>query len=246
MNEISGIIDAHAHSDRKFSWEHSPEQLLSMMQECGISQSVLASYWDLPSEADPEALSRFRSTLKKYKEKFLGFLRLQPNNPRAAEILEQLAKTKEIRGLKLNPMTSAVLPYSENSVKLVRLASQVKLPVLIHSGDDPFSNPLQIEQLAVRCPDASIILGHMGGFLYVEEAIRVAERHKNMYLETSVMPYPRMIRTARKRLGQGRIFFGSDSPGVHARVEIQKIFASGLHLEDQLEILTSSFLRLFE
>ena len=40
------------------------------------------------------------------------------------------------------------------------------------------------------CPEATIILGHMGGYFHVDEAIDVAERHENVVLETSAMPYP--------------------------------------------------------
>ncbi|MDA4130090.1 MAG: amidohydrolase family protein [Thaumarchaeota archaeon] len=242
--EFSGIVDAHAHSDRKFSWEHTPEQVVAMMEECGIVQSVLTSYWDLPSDADPEALPRFRSILRKCKGKFLGFLRANPNSAGAQELLTDLAKSKEIKGLKLNPMTTSVLPFSEKMIQIVKLASELGLPTLFHSGDDPFSNPLQIEKVARLCPAATIILGHMGGFFYVDEAIRVVKRNSNVFLETSVMPYPSLIRIACKTLGPQKIFFGSDSPGVHPRIEIQKIISSGLNSEDQSEILTSSFLRL--
>jgi predicted TIM-barrel fold metal-dependent hydrolase len=244
MDEISGIVDAHAHSDRRFSWEHTPEQLLGMMKDCGIVQSVLAPYWDLPSEADPQALQRFHSTLILHKEKFIGFLRLNPNSVEAMEILEDLGRKKTIKGVKLNPMTSAALPFAENSTKLVKAAADLGLPVLFHSGDDPFSNPLQIERVARLCSGASIILGHMGGFFYVEEAIRVAKRNANVYLETSVMPYPALINKASKTIGTKRVFFGSDAPGVHSRIEIQKIYSSGLKAEDQRAILTSNFLEL--
>ncbi len=242
-SEFTGIIDAHAHSDRKFSWQHSPEQLLNMMKECGIVRSVLTSYWDLPSKADPKALQRFETALKNHDE-FIGFLRLNPNDPVAETLLARMAGEKIVSGLKLNPMTSGVLPTSGNSLKLVAASSELGLPVLFHSGDDPFSNPLQIEKVAIDCPEASIIMGHMGGFFYVEEAIRVAKRNSNVYLETSVMPYPEMIRLAAKSIGVEKIFFGSDAPGVNSIVEIQKIIASGLSKKEQENILCKNFLGL--
>jgi uncharacterized protein len=241
--EFSGIVDAHAHSDKKFSWQHTPDQLLSMMKECGIVKSVLASYWDLPTRADHKAVERFEEAVKTYPE-FIGFLRLNPNEPEAETLLARLASEKRIFGVKLNPMTSGVLPSSDNTLKLLAASAELDLPVLFHSGDDPFSNPLQIERAAVASPEASIILGHMGGFFYVEEAIRVAKRQRNVFLETSIMPYPEMIRSAVRALGGRRIFFGSDAPGVHSRIEIQKIRASGISRGHQREILCSSFLGL--
>ncbi|MFI5450400.1 MAG: hypothetical protein ACHQ03_11625, partial [Candidatus Bathyarchaeia archaeon] len=92
MDQISGIIDAHAHSDKKFSWEHTSQQLVEMMNECNIVQSVLAPYWDLPTDADSEAVDRFLLTLKSYPGKFLGFLRLNPNSAGAKILLEDLAE----------------------------------------------------------------------------------------------------------------------------------------------------------
>ena len=87
-------------------------------------------------------------------------------------------------------------------------------------------------------------MGHMGGFFYVEEAIRVAKRNSNVYLETSVMPYPEMIRFTAKSIGVEKIFFGSDAPGVNSIVEIQKIIASGLSKKEQENILCKNFLGL--
>ena len=241
--DFPGIVDAHAHSDKKFSWQHTPEQLLAMMKECGIVKSVLASYWDLPSRADEKAVERFENALNSHRE-FIGFLRLNPNDSEAETLLARMASEKRIFGLKLNPMTSAVLPNSQGTLRLVAAAAELGLPVLFHSGDDPFSNPLQIEQVASNCPEASIILGHMGGFFYAAEAIRVAKRNRNVYLETSVMPYPDMIRTAVRSLGSSKVFFGSDAPGVHSRIEIQKIRASGISKDQQEAVLCTNFLEL--
>jgi len=44
------------------------------------------------------------------------------------------------------------------------------------------SLPLQIAEAAERCPDSNIILGHMGGYFHVDDAIRVAEKYENVYL----------------------------------------------------------------
>ncbi len=175
---------------------------------------------------------------------FVGFLRLNPNDPEAEMLLTRMAGEKLVFGLKLNPCTSGVAPFSDNSLKLIAVSAELGLPVLIHSGDDPFSNPLQIERAARSCPEAEIIMGHMGGFFYVTEAIRVAKRNKNVFLETSVMPYPKMIRDAVKALGSKRVFFGSDAPGVHAKIEVQKIRESGLDEKEQAMILCESFMDL--
>lgn len=213
------------------------------MNECGISQSVLTSYWDLPTRADHTAVQRFETALRSHKQ-FIGFLRLNPIDPESEPLLARMAAEKIIFGLKLNPATSSVAPFSESTLKLIAAAAELGLPVLFHTGDDPLSNPLQIERAAIACPEASIILGHMGGFFYVEEAIRVAKRNRNVFLETSVMPYPDLIRLAVKSIGSSRVFFGSDAPGVHSAVEIQKVRASKLTKVLERDVLGASFANL--
>jgi predicted TIM-barrel fold metal-dependent hydrolase len=246
-NEFFGkIVDSHAHSDKKFSWQHSPEQLLAMMKEVGIKKSVLAPYWDLPAEGDPDAVGRFVSALKNHPTDFIGFLRLNPFNGKAETLLAEMSQQKVIHGLKLNPATSSALPYGEATLKLVRKAADYSLPVLFHSGDDHLSNPFQIERVAKLCPKADVIMGHMGGFFYIEEAIEVARRNKNVYLETSVMPYPNLIKLAVKKVGSDKVFFGSDSPGVHAKVELAKIYSAGLKAFDLERVLTSAFFDLIQ
>ena len=68
-----------------------------------------------------------------------------------------------------------------------------------------------------------IILGHMGGYFHVDEAIDVAERYPNIILETSAMPYPEKIREAVERIGAERVIFGSDGPVSSPALETQKI-----------------------
>jgi predicted TIM-barrel fold metal-dependent hydrolase len=240
------VVDAHAHADKKLSWQHTPEQLLSMMKECGIRKSVLAPYWDLPAAGDPDALGRFTSAIKEHRDKFFGFVRLNPLSSRAGELLSELAEEKAIQGLKLNPMTNAALPYAEPTTKLVRAAAEYGLPVLFHSGDDPLSIPFQIGRVAKMCPSAAIVMGHMGGYFYAEDAIAVARRHENVFLETSVMPYPSFIKLAAEKVGSEKVFFGSDAPGVHAGVEIDKILAAGLSKPQLESVLVSGFEEMLE
>ena len=104
-------------------------------------------------------------------------------------------------------------PASEPTLALIRHAALLGVPTLFHCGDEEFSLPLQIAEAAAAVPEAQIILGHMGGYFHVRDAIRVAKRHPNLILETSAMPYPRFIKEAVAAIGAERILFASDGPG---------------------------------
>jgi predicted TIM-barrel fold metal-dependent hydrolase len=84
----------------------------------------------------------------------------------------------------------------------------------------------------------------MGGYFHVPEAIRMAERHPNLYLETSATPYPELIRQAVEAVGPDRVLFASDGPGCDPRLEVHKVKLAGLRPEDERKVLGESFLAL--
>ena len=68
----------------------------------------------------------------------------------------------------------------------------------------------------------------MGGYFHVDEAIDAAERHPNLVLETSAMPYPAKIREAVERVGAERVLYASDGPACSPRIELEKVRLAGL------------------
>jgi hypothetical protein len=89
-----------------------------------------------------------------------------------------------------------------------------------------------------------VILGHMGGYFHVDEAIEVAEQHPNIVLETSATPYPEKIREAVERIGAERVVFGSDGPVSSPVLERQKVMIAGLSPADTALVLGGNAARL--
>ena len=154
-------------------------------------------------------------------------MRLNPNyRAEAAAALEEGIE-RGARGLKLHPTTTLAHPADEPTVALLRRCGELGVPALFHCGDDPYTTPQTMALAATAAPDTAIVLGHMGGYLHVEEAIDAAVAHSNLYLETSAMPYPEHIRTAIERVGPERVLFGSDGPGCNPRLELDKVRSLG-------------------
>ena len=108
---------------------------------------------------------------------------------------------------------------------------------MIHCGDDPFCTPLELEQAAIRVPEATIVFGHMGAYFHSEDALAVAERCENVMLETSACPYPERIGEAVRRVGAERVIFGSDGPGCPPAIELDKVRRAGLSPADLRKVL---------
>jgi predicted TIM-barrel fold metal-dependent hydrolase len=129
---------------------------------------------------------------------------------------------------------------------LIRKAAEHSAPTLFHCGDEPLSTPLAVAQAAAACPEATIILGHMGGYFHVDEAIEAAERLPNIVLETSAMPYPEKIRAAVERLGPERVIYASDGPACSPRIELEKVRLAGLGAEAERLVLGGNAERILE
>jgi predicted TIM-barrel fold metal-dependent hydrolase len=224
------IVDAHAHVDEiaALGWIDPPEALIALMDEAGIDRAVVMTYTELPG-INPAALEYLAAQVARYPTRLIGFVRLHPWYEREArELLDRAIIVHGMKGLKLHPVGNLSHPGSEATLGLIRHAAGYGAPVLFHCGDEALTTPLQIAQAAVKVPEASIILGHMGGYFHVEEAIETAARVPNLLLETSAMPYPALIRRAIDVVGAERVLFATDGPGCSPRLEVRKVELAGL------------------
>src|SRR5690606_39881383 len=134
------------------------------------------------------------------------------------------------KGVKLHPWMTGFPIHSEMVHPVMERIARYGVPVIVHSGTPPWSEPLQIAEMAGAHPDVPIILAHMGIIDLWKEAIDAARRHPNIWLETAGTPGS-AIRIAVEELGPERVVFGSDSPyggrGGH-RFQLNKIRYLGL------------------
>lgn len=227
------IIDMHMHIDNvpSLGWQMSAEQCIQAMDDAGVEKAAVMTIIDLPG-LNSRSLELIAEACNSYPGRLYGFIRLNPAYLEESKTLLTQAVTElGFRGLKLHPVSSNQHPAGAATIELIRLAGELGVPTLFHCGDEPMTTPLSIAPAAAACPESRIILGHMGGYFHVEEAIEVAERHPNIILETSAMPYPEKIRAAVERIGAGRVIFGSDGPVSSPSLEVQKVILADLGAE---------------
>lgn len=218
------VIDFHTHVDEApaFGWVDPPGKITGLLDEAGIDRAVIMTYTDLPG-LNPSALDYIVDAASQFPDRLIPFVRLNPNFVAQMGDLLTRAVSLGVRGVKLHPTTTLSYPAGDATVALLRRCGELGLPVLFHCGDDPYTTPETIGLAAEKAPDCQIVLGHMGGYLHVEEAIDEAQRRPNLILETSAMPYPELIREAVERVGPERVVFGSDGPGCNPSLEMEKV-----------------------
>jgi predicted TIM-barrel fold metal-dependent hydrolase len=243
------IIDSHTHVDEVGAWQDPPEAILRLMDEAGIERAVIMTYRDapaLPGAAGAVApLDYIVQAVRRYPERLIGYARINPRaGGEADDLLIRAVREQGMKGLKLHPVSYRGLPDAPDTVRILNLAAELGIPALFHCGDEEFTLPLQIERAAVACPATTIILGHMGGYFHVDDAIAAAERRPNLLLETSAMPYPHKIREAVERIGAERVLYASDGPGCDPSLEVGKVRLAGLSGPEEEQVFHANIERL--
>lgn len=223
------VIDSHTHVDDvpQLGWVDPAAKIVEAIDRAGIARAVVMTYTEAP-QLNPGALEMLASAVAEYPDRLVAYARLHPWYDNAPMLLRHAVQDLGMRGLKLHPVGTLAHPADGSTLRLIETAAALGIPVLFHCGDEPMTTPLAIAEAARRVNDAAIILGHMGGYFHTAEAIAVAERLPNVFLETSAMPYPAMITRAVARVGSERVIFASDGPGCDPVLELQKVLFAGL------------------
>jgi predicted TIM-barrel fold metal-dependent hydrolase len=240
------IIDSHTHVDESpvLGWSDPPEVIVRLLDEAQISRAVIMTYRDAPGPEE-RVLEYVAKAVQKYPDRLIAYARMNPRfGDEAVELFDRAIRDYKMKGLKLHPVGYVMHPTSDQTLNLIRHAAELNVPTLFHCGDEEFTMPLQIAEAAAMVPEAKIILGHMGGYFHVKDAIRVAKRHPNLILETSAMPYPKLIKEAVDALGAERILFASDGPGCDPSIEVEKVRRAGLTSEQETLIFSGNTERL--
>jgi len=238
------ILDSHTHVQKipGHEWDSPPERLIPLLDQAGIHAAVIMGYGEA-SRDTPAYIEEMKEARDAYPGRLLPMARLLPCES-APELLKHLVREEGFLGLKLHPVGYRLLPDHPLVIDLLKMAGHLCVPTLFHCGDEEYSYPLQIERAARLCPKSKIILGHMGGYFHVNDAILVAKENPNIYLETSAMPYPHYIQDAVQAVGARRVLFGSDGPGCLPALELEKVLKAGLKSEDLEWVLGKSYLKL--
>ena len=227
------MIDAHAHMGKcnVFDLDVPFEALLGAMDANEVKTSLVQPF---PGCEDPKKLHDHIAELSnQYSGRFNGVASINPHL--GNECLSELKRCVQELGfvaVKLHTIGHAVMPTSKDALKVCELASELEVPLLIHTGTGvPFALPSLCLPIARRFPDLKVVLCHAGYAFYVAEAIIVANEASNVYLEPSWCTSVQ-LKGMIQQLGPERIFMGSDLPG-NLATEIAKAKLIGLN-DDEL------------
>jgi len=238
------IVDCHNHIG--LPWEkgfarQSAEELIERMNKAGVDRCVAFPF---PQFCDNLYIVQ---SVKKFPDRIIGFANINPlSKPDADKELEHLIQEQGLKGLKLHPVWHG-FPVDDLILlgPIFTVCSHLKIPVLIHSGDNILCTPLQFEELAKEFPNVTIIMAHSGFMNLTGQALRVAKRNRNIVLDMTAAT-SLQVTEAIEVIGPARVLMGSDTPFMHFEVEMKKMELAVPDIGQRKLVMGGNIMRIIE
>jgi uncharacterized protein len=220
------FVDAHCHFGDDFEplleGTFGLDNLVAEWDRYGVSRGIISVILAGQMErANDQALE----ATKRYPGRVYAYAYLDPRNPAAAvRELDRCAEHADaFRGVKMHPCEDAWYPFHEPYFPVYQRIAELGLPILMHSGTPPYSNPLAIGAVAGSFPDIPFILGHFGLADALWECDPAASGAPNIYADPSLNGTIPPIKSWIAKHGSRRMLFGSDYPFGDVGLEQAKV-----------------------
>ena len=220
MRLSDDVYFAGSDQPEKNAFDSRPEELLEATRNMDrvIVFGIRAPFCGI--NADQELIARFA---KEHSDRFTGWCSVDPNDVDCIEQLNYYVNDLGLRGLKCSPIYQNWNPEDPRHLPFFRTAETMGIPVNIHQGTSfvrpgplKYANPIQLEDIAVNCPDLRMVISHMG-HPWEDECVVLIRKHPNLYANISALHYRplRHYQAFMSALEYGvehKLIFGSDFP----------------------------------
>jgi len=156
--------------------------------------------------------------------RYYSYTSIDPRRSNAPAFVRTTARKYGLKGVNLYP-PAGFDPACPESLAVCRVAAEENLPVLFHTGGanypmrPRYGSPLLLGDVQAELPELKIIIGHAGFPYQWTEALVVARRNPNAYLEISQWyklasrnyeEFVRILTEIKSEIGSERLLFGSD------------------------------------
>jgi hypothetical protein len=191
----------------------------------------------------------------------LAFIGLDPSAPEA-EMLEEISRRQSqgARGLKLHPGAQRFYPNDRRLWPVYDRCQELSWPIIFHSGAfalgparSDYAMLRHFPQVLAAFPRLTLVLGHMG-FGDFETCAAFARDFPNAmfdccYVINGTDPSPALsdedAAAAIRKVGPGRVMFGSDYPWFDPALDAARIARLPLFEAERRDVLCDNAARVF-
>jgi len=173
------------------AFEQTEEQLLAALDAAAITRSLITGFDEATSAGDTFMTNEVIAPLaEKYPERFIPFAGADVlKGMEAVREVEHWVKDRGFRGLSLRPFMIGLPADDRRYYPFYAKCVELNVPLSIHTSANwsimsvnDLGHPRHIETVAIDFPELKIIMSH-GGYPWVLEAVLLAWKYPNVYLE---------------------------------------------------------------
>jgi len=231
-----------------FGYGQTPTELLARLDAAEIEQAVVCPVKPRGYHLGPA--NDLVSEAVAGEPRLTGLARVDPNlGAEALSELERAVQTLGLHGLFLHPWEEGFRVNAPLLDPLLQRCAELGLPVLIAAGYPWLAEASQIGDLARRFPSVQMVMTH-GGQINISglgqaDALFVLRTYPSVSIETSGVYRQDFLEDVVAELGAARVLFGSNSPRMDPRLEVQRVRWANLPDSEKALISGGNAARLF-
>ncbi|KAF4543317.1 uncharacterized protein LTHEOB_16 [Lasiodiplodia theobromae] len=234
--EIARLF-AYSHANPDYTRRQlTPDELIALMDDAGVAQICLAA-WHRPGQTifSNAAVAEYT---RAYPTRIFGLASVDLLGDLVAAVreLDHYVTTEGFKGLRIVPWLWNLPPNDKHYLPLYVKCIELDVPFCTQIGHTGPLCPSEVgrpipyvDEVALAFPRLKIVCGHLG-YPWTAEAVAVAWKHENVYLDTSAWSpkfYPPEFLTFANTTGRKKVMFGTNFPQLEWKECVERV---GTHL----------------
>lgn len=237
----------------KLTQEVPVAETLAAMDQAGVKQSLISA-WSAPYRTliSNDEVAGF---VAEAPERLIGIGSVDISKPmQAVREIRRCVETLGFKGIRVLPWLWETPPTDRRFYPVYTACCELGVPFCTqigHTGPlmpSEVGRPLYLDQVALDFPELTIVAGHIG-YPWTEEAIAVATKHENLYIDTSaytVKRYPANLVEFLRTQGRSKVLFGTNYPMLTPAKALEDLHSLNLDAETYALFLSGNARRVFK
>lgn len=200
------LIDSHIHVGQFNNYYFSPTQIHKLMENVGVDFYAVSSTTQC-EENYTKVLDELHALIDLDGRKVLPVMWITPEGLKG-NIAWYLESDIKWRCLKIHPFLhqNDWSPLSGQFQEVVDIAHELKIPLLIHTGNDGSCNSGKYESVLANNPNVTFILAHGRP---LSQSISLLKRYDNVFVDSAFMSLDDMSKITQAGLSK-KLLWGTD------------------------------------
>ncbi len=229
------------------------EATIQAMDAGGVHVSLISA-WEAPYRTliSNDEVAGFAA---RYPDRLVGIGSVDISKPMAAvREIRRCVEELGFKAIRMLPWLWEVPPTDRRFYPVYTACCELGIPFCTqigHTGPlmpSEVGRPIYLDQVAIDFPELTIVGGHIG-YPWTEEAIAVATKHPNVFIDTSayaIHRYPPRLIDYMKAHGRSKVLFGTNYPMIMPVKALKGLEDLGLSDEVKRLFLYENAQRVFD